>query len=285
MIRSVLLPLSDGPWAGAARDYAFWLARKDGCRIHAVAVIDVKAFEIPVMGTPDGFMPSVVTPPITESQALLDEMTALAKERLERFAQECGARNVPCSTDTRTGIPGEIIAREAVSHDMVVMSRCGYTRTAAAEQRLDPLVPQVIRGSVRPVLVTGQSFPERGEVDRVLVAYDGSGHAARALTAAAELAGRPGVNCTLVTVAASEDAGRETLAPAEAYLYRHGVSPQKHVAVGSRPSEMICELVAASGAQILVMGAYGHRPVREMLFGSTTERVLSHCAVAVVLQS
>jgi nucleotide-binding universal stress UspA family protein len=102
---------------------------------------------------------------------------------------------------------------------------------------------------------------------------------------AAELSARPGVNCTIVTIAPSEDAGREILGPAEAYLHRHGIAPQRHVAAGSKPSEMICELVATSGAQILVMGAYGHRPVREMLFGSTTERVLSHCGVAVVLQS
>jgi nucleotide-binding universal stress UspA family protein len=133
--------------------------------------------------------------------------------------------------------------------------------------------------------VTGQKFPDGGAVNRILVAYDGSGHAARALTVAAALSARPGVSCTLVTIASSEDAGREILDPAEAYLCRHGVSPQRHVAVGSRPSEMICELVTSSAAQILIMGAYGHRPVREMLFGSTTERVLSHCSVAVVLQS
>jgi nucleotide-binding universal stress UspA family protein len=285
MIRSILLPLADGPLVDTAREYAYWLARKDGGRIHGLAVIDIKSFEIPVMGTPDGFMPSVVTPPIAESQSLLEEMAALAKERLERFATDCGARGIACSTETRTGIPGELIAREAVAHDIVVMSRSGYSRGTTSEARLDPLVPQVIRGSIRPVLVSGRHLEPQAGVRNVLVAYDGSGHAARALAVAAELGGRPGITCSLVTVATTEESGLDTLAPAEAYLRGHGVSPRKQVAIGSKASEMICELMSAAAADLLIMGAYGHRPVREILFGSTTERVLSHCSAAVVLQS
>jgi nucleotide-binding universal stress UspA family protein len=284
MIRSILLPLSDGPLAAGARDYAFWLARQDGSLVHALAVIDIKAFEIPVMGTPDGFMPSVVTPPIAESQTLLDEMVTMAKGRLEQLAGECAAKNIRCTTDVQTGIPGEIIGTAAVAHDIVVMARSGYTRAAGPENKLDPLVTQVIRASVRPVLVAGRNVPE-GTTPNILVAYDGSGHASRALAIAAELGTRPGTACKLVTVALSEDTGLEILAPAESYLYHHGVNVQKKVVQASRPADVICDLVAAAPADILVMGAYGHRPMREMLFGSTTERVLSHCGAAVVLQS
>lgn len=284
MIRSILLPIGEGPLSSIAREYAFWLAKKDGSRIHALAVIDVKTFEIPVLGTPDGFMPSVVTPPITESQSLLSEMTVLARERLETIARECTARSIPCSTDIKTGIPGELIARAATAHDIVIMSRSGYTRAPSGDGRLDPLVSQVIRGSIRPVLVSGQKF-QAGETLNLLVAFDGSIHAGRVLAVAAELGKRPGVRCTLVTIAATEEAGKETQAPAEEYLYHHGVTPQKQVILGARPSEVICELVAKAQADILIMGAYGHRPMREMLFGSTTERVLSHCAATVILQS
>ena len=285
MIRSILLPVAEGPLAASARDNAFWLARQDGSLIHAVAVIDIKAFEIPVMGTPDGFMPSVVTPPIAESQTLLDEMVTLAKGRLEELARACAARDVPCTTDVQTGMPGELIGRAAVAHDIVVMARSGYTRASGPENKLDPLVTQVIRASVRPVLVAGRNLLAGYETRNILVAYDGSGHAARALAIAAELGARPGAGCKVVTVAASEEAGLEILGPAEAYLYHHGVNPQKKVVQGTKPADLLCDLVASAPADILVMGAYGHRPMREMLFGSTTERVLSHCWATVVLQS
>lgn len=285
MIRSILLPLSEGPPAAAARDYAFWLAKKEGSCIKALAVIDIKTFEIPVLGTPDGFMPSVVTPPMAESQSLMAELTSLARERLEQFAGESERANIRCSTETRMGLPGEVIARQAIAHDIVVMCRGGYARAAVPEGRMDPLVSEVIRGSIRPVLVAGTSFPGSGEVSRIVVAFDGSSHAARALPVAAELGARSGVECTVLTVSSSEEAGQALIEPAEAFLYHHGLAPKRRVVLGSRASDLICEVAADMRADMLIMGAYGHAPVREMLFGSTTERVLSHCGTTVVLQS
>jgi nucleotide-binding universal stress UspA family protein len=86
-------------------------------------------------------------------------------------------------------------------------------------------------------------------------------------------------------VAFSQEAGLEVIEPAEAFLYHHGLVPRKHVIVGTKASELICEVAASMRADVLVMGAYGHSPVREVIFGSTTERVLSHCGTTVVLQS
>jgi nucleotide-binding universal stress UspA family protein len=277
--------LADFQVAASAREYAFWLARKDTSHVHVLAVIDVKAFEIPVMGTPDGFMPSVVTPPLQESQTLLDDLTATAKEHLDQFARECVSRGLHCSTEIRTGIPGEVIAREAVAHDIVIMSRSGYARSSTSEKKVESIVSHVIRGSIRPVMVVGDTFPPEGEIRNILVAFDGSIHAGRALRIAAELCFRSGARCGLVTVAGSEDAGLETLIPAEAYLHHHKINLQKQVIVGTKASEVICDLVTETKADVLVMGAYGHSPIREVLFGSTTERVLNHCGSTVILQS
>jgi nucleotide-binding universal stress UspA family protein len=285
MIRSILIALAEAPYDASARNYAFWLARKEGSHVHALAVIDIAAFEVPVMGTPDGFMPSVVTPPLKESRSLMNDLMAVAKERLDQFAGQCASRGIPSSTVTKTGIPGEVISRVAVAHDIVVLSRTGYNRVASAQETVDAIVAPVIRGSVRPVLVAGSEFREGSDIRNILVAYDGSAHAARALLVAAELAARPGVDCTLVTVAHTEDLGREVLAPAEAFLFHHGVTPQKQVIVSSKPSDVICGLVTSGKVDIVIMGAYGHSPIREVLFGSTTERVLAHCAANVILQS
>src|SRR5438876_12004984 len=95
MIQSILLPLVEGPLAETAKSYAFWLARKESGHIHGLAVVDLKSFEIPVLGTPDGFMPSVVFPPQQESQSLLAEMTALARERLRRTFRGKSVQTLP----------------------------------------------------------------------------------------------------------------------------------------------------------------------------------------------
>jgi nucleotide-binding universal stress UspA family protein len=285
MLASILLPLAEWPHGARAQDYAFWLAKKGG-HIQALDVIDVKSFEISVLGTADGFMPSVVSPPVAETQALLEDLTRLAKERLDRFARACKEKGLSCATEIKSGIPGDVIVREALAHDIIVMSRAGYARVPKSDDRsVDPLVSSVIRGSIRPVLVAGKEFPATGAVKSLMVAFDGSVHAARALTVAAELSAGYGIECTLATISSSEEAGLETLAPAEAFLYHHGVTPKKKVVIGSKPSEQLCDIVDAAGAEILIMGAYGHSPIREMFFGSTTERVLSHCEATVILQS
>jgi nucleotide-binding universal stress UspA family protein len=285
VIRSILLALAEPPYDASAKNCALWLARKAGSHVHALSVIDIAAFEVPVLGTPDGFMPSVVPPPIRDSQALLNELTARANERLAQFAKQCASRNLSSSTEIKTGIPGEIIGRAAVAHDIVVVSRTGYNRIANARETIDSLVAPVIRNSVRPVLVAGIEFKEESDIHDILVAYDGSTHAARALLVAAELAARPAVNCALVTVAQSEELGKEILVPAEAFLSHHGIVPRRQVVISTKPSEVICGLVASGGADIVIMGAYGHSPIREVLFGSTTERILAHCAANVILQS
>jgi nucleotide-binding universal stress UspA family protein len=285
MIRSILLALAEAPHDASAKNYAFWLAKKENSHIHALVVIDIAAFETPVLGTADGLMPSVVTPPLKESQSLMNDLMTMARERLDEFSTQCASKGVSSSTEVKTGIPGEVISRTGIAHDIVLISRTGYNRVANAQETVDALVAPVIRNSVRPVLVAGSEFREESEIQNILIAYDGSIHAARALLVAAELAARPGVNCTLITVAHSEEIGGDILAPAEAFLFHHGVEPRKKVVVRSKPSTVICELVESGRVDIVIMGAYGHSPIREVLFGSTTERILSHCATNVILQS
>jgi nucleotide-binding universal stress UspA family protein len=285
MIRSILLALAEAPGDLDAKNYAFWLARKEGSHVHAIAVVDITAFEIPMIGSPDGFMPSVVPHSFRESQSLMDEMSTKCRKRLDLFADQCGARGISCSTETMTGIPADVISRSAVAHDIVIISRSGYNPSANTKETIDSLVAPVIRSSVRPVLVAGTEFREESEIRNILVAYDGSSHSARALQVAAELAARSGVNCRLITIAPLEEAGWEILIPAEAFLAHHGVIPDKQGVVSSKPSSVISDLVVSESVDLLIMGAYGHSPIREVLFGSTTERVLAHCSTNVILQS
>jgi nucleotide-binding universal stress UspA family protein len=283
MICSILLALAEPPYDASAKNYAFWLAKKEGSHVHALAVVDITAFEIPVLNSVDGMMPAA-TPLFAESQALTRELIASAQEHLDLFAGQCADRGISFSSDIKTGIPEDVISSMAIAHDIVVISRSGY-RHIQSQNDVDSSIAPVIRNSVRPVLVAGSEFKEEGNIHKILVAYDGSMHAARALPAAAELAARSGVQCTLVTVASSEEQGEEILSPAESFLYHHGIVARKKIMLSSKPSEEICRMAASGGADLLVMGAYGHNQIREAIFGSTTERILSHCGINVVFQS
>jgi nucleotide-binding universal stress UspA family protein len=236
------------------------------------------------MNSADGMMPTITTTSFVEGRAFTDELVALARERMDLFAGQCADRGISFSSDIKVGIPEDVISAMAIAHDVVVISRGGY-RHIQSQNYVDSAIAPIIRNSVRPVLVAGSEFREESNIHKILVAYDGSMHAARALPAAAELAARPGVQCTLVTVATSEEQGQEILASAEAFLQHHGVDSNKKIIINSKPSEEICKLAASGDADLLVMGAYGHSQIREAIFGSTTERILAHCGINVILQS
>ena len=285
MIRSILFAFAEDPYNSGAKNFAFWLSSKAGSHIHALSIIDIAAFEVAVMGSPDGFMPQVMTPPVKESRQLMKELNESAAAGLDAFSAQCSARGISISTEIKSGIPGELIGKSAAAHDILVVSRAGYDRFASQSDLLDSNIGQIIRNSVRPVLVAGREFDDDGEVRSIAVAYDGSKHAAQSLLVATELASRPGVNCRLINIAASQEEGEEVLAPAEAFLRHHGIVPTKQVVVHAKPSEVICDLASGKDVDLLIMGAYGRRAIREVLFGSTTEKVLAHSSVNVLLQS
>lgn len=285
MIRSILLALANGPGDDSAKNSAFWLARKEESHVHGLAVIDITAFEIPMIGSPDGFMPSVVPHSFRESQDLMQEMNSKCRQRLDRFADQCAARGISCSTETSTGIPPDTIRHAGIAHDIIVVSRSGYGSGADAKEAVDALVAPVIRNSVRPVLVAGTEFSEESDIRNILVAYDGSQHSARALSVAAELGSRPGTHCTLLSVVPTEDAGPEIVSPAESFLEHHGIAVDTRIEISAKPSAVVSDYVLSGKVDLLIMGAYGHSPIREVIFGSTTEQILSHCTISVILQS
>jgi nucleotide-binding universal stress UspA family protein len=53
--------------------------------------------------------------------------------------------------------------------------------------------------------------------------------------------------------------------------------------LAGRPDEVISRMVTETGADLLVMGAYGHGVLRNMIFGSVTSTLLRECKVPVLI--
>ncbi len=79
--------------------------------------------------------------------------------------------------------------------------------------------------------------------------------------------------------------GEEPGADVATFLARHGVK----VTVDRLPSEnhstadVLRRHAVDTDAQMLVMGAYGHGPTRELVFGGATRTVLKHMSTPVLL--
>jgi len=169
--------------------------------------------------------------------------------------------------------------------DLVVIGQ----PTPAAE-RDDDLPPgfagQVVLGLGRPVLLVpyAGTFPEIGR--RVLVAWNASREAARAVCDALPLLRNADIVQVLaVDPARAGDHGEVPGADIALYLARHGVKASAAQASGRGTGigEQILSRAADLSADLIVMGGYGHSRVRELVLGGVTRTLLESMTVPVLM--
>jgi nucleotide-binding universal stress UspA family protein len=117
----------------------------------------------------------------------------------------------------------------------------------------------------------------------ILVAWNGSREAARAVHDALpflHVAKR-------LTLCAVGDEPATSLEAAAAMLWRHGLAVRSH-RVGEpdgNAGEVLLAQCSAQGADLLVMGAYGHTRLRELVFGGATRHMLREATLPVLFGS
>jgi nucleotide-binding universal stress UspA family protein len=150
-----------------------------------------------------------------------------------------------------------------------------------------PHPERVTLSSGRPILVVPYAghFEQVGR--RVLVAWNASREAARAVADAMPLL----ANAEAVTVMAvdpqSGPDGHGDLPGADIALHlaRHGVAAQIERTVSAEVpiGEVLLSRAADLGADLLVMGAYGHSRVHELLLGGATRSILASMTIPVLM--
>ncbi|MEE8562117.1 MAG: universal stress protein [Alphaproteobacteria bacterium] len=145
----------------------------------------------------------------------------------------------------------------------------------------------VVLSAGRPVLVVPRvgTYPSVGK--RVMVAWDGSLPAARAVNDALPIL-RRAEKVNVITVYrhdVSADAGRETGERICRHLARHGIAArsQRFRANGIGTGDLILSRAADDGVDLIVMGAYGHARWRELVLGGVTLHMLKHMTVPVLM--
>ena len=116
----------------------------------------------------------------------------------------------------------------------------------------------------------------------VAIAWNGSVEATRALLGALPLLKQAAL-LHVLTVPGAGTADEQAAALA-AYLAWHELSVQQH-ALYPETSVGVALLAKAKelGADLLVMGGYGHSRVRELIFGGATRHVLHHYDLPVLI--
>ena len=277
MIKSILYCTDGSDYANVAGDYAIACATKFGARITALHVMDIRLLEGPLLADLSG---SIGAQPY---EALLPQLQAMQKQRagliLEAVADRCRKAGVPFETVQRTGSLTDVIVEEEKRSELVVLGQRGE-HAQWLGQFMGSSVERVVRRSIKPCLVTPSVYRE---IKQVLAAYDGSANSSRSLEVAIEFARTLELPLTIAHVAATAPDGDDVLLTDAVRMAKdHGLSPRAVTLVGEAERQIL-DFVRREQQDLIVMGAYGHTRIRELVLGSTTSQVIRRSEVPVLL--
>lgn len=219
------------------------------------------------------------------AQALADaEQEARAagestRERLEnRFARLDMANEVRMLQDTAGMLPTRA-TREARCADLFVATR-PYALNRDTEW-VD-LVQTVLFGSGRALLLVPPGTHPQGEIRTVLVAWQDTREAARALREALPIIERA---TRTVVVLVDPDTSRDPEAAVMRHLARHTTRAEAvSIAAGERSTaEVLLEQARDVSADLVVMGGYGHSRLTEWIMGGVTVDMLTFCPEPILM--
>ncbi len=269
MIKRILVPTDGSDSSAVGEHYAIALAKKHRATLLGLHVIDIKFLEGPILRD---ISASLGTAPYVNYQGNISLILGeRGKTALESFEKKCRQAGVECETTQTTGIVIKNIIEKSELADLVVMG-AGGEHTEWLDGLIGSTTEAVARRAKRPILVTRTDTPGS---KKFVIAYDASQHAREALQIAADIGVEWGAELDVLVIG-RRDKTQRRVAEAKAYLDAHELQNVSYIEKEDDPSEGIVAYVTESSADLLVMGAYGHTKVRELVVGSTTSYALNH---------
>ena len=286
MFQSVLVPLTGFDSDKAALETAYLAGRLFGAHIACLWVRPNPAhFSV-------GAMESYFVNDAAAAKFLAEEELRTEAARLA-FAEFCenrqvmlaeappGTKGVSAASRELVGNAVETTLAQARSHDLVVLAR------APRESHLGMRgIGAILIGSGRPVLLATEHVPENLAAT-IAVAWKDAPESARALAVSMPFIEK----AEQVFVLAADDEGAKPGAATESAervattLRWNGLRAEARYVVpgGQTLAEALIGAASACGADLLVMGAYGHSRVQELVFGGVTRHVLAASPLPVLM--
>jgi nucleotide-binding universal stress UspA family protein len=273
MIKDILVNLGLGE-KDRAGNFAVSVAEAFSAHVLAVAF----AYEPEIPGTVMGGIP----PEFLDAQRTQAENQARAEiERFQKVASRAGISSETRMFNANVGRAASDLGRMARRFDLAVL---GQT------QRDDPTPVETVNETVlfdsgRPVLFVPFIQTQGLKLDRVMLCWDGSRAATRAIADSMPLLHKAG---TVEIVIVGDKPSRSDEIPGAdlgAHLARHGlkVEVKRLTAVDIDVASMLLSYAADSDADMMVMGGYGHSRLREFVLGGVTRALLESMTVPVLM--
>jgi nucleotide-binding universal stress UspA family protein len=274
MIKDLIVNVTTGDSRDAAGPFAISIAEAFGAHLAGIAF----AYEPVIPPTVMGSIPA----------SLIDEQRAdnekIATDALAKF--DAAAKRAGVSFESR--VIGASLAGAADRFGAMARRFDVSVIGQAEPDKVSPeelIVEGALFGSGRPVVIV--PYIQKGGItlDRVMVCWDASRNAARAIADAMPFLER--AKTIDVVIVASERPKSDELPGADIgqHLARHGlkVEVKRIVATDTDVANTILSHAADSSADFIVMGGYGHSRLREFILGGATRGILTSMTVPALM--
>jgi nucleotide-binding universal stress UspA family protein len=202
----------------------------------------------------------------------------VGKAKIKAATRPAAKRESSVSFREETGLSDYWVESLGRINDLTVVRRPRNSSDVVASS----VAESALMGTGRPVLLAPATMP-RNVGTSVAIAWNGSIEASKAVASAMPFLLRAK---TVTAISVVEEGGQDhNLDELVAYLHWHGVRA-KASPVKSRGGDVGKALTSAASrakADLLVMGAYTHSRMREMILGGVTDHVLHEAKIPVLL--
>jgi nucleotide-binding universal stress UspA family protein len=214
------------------------------------------------------------------------EEKELAQEAHRKFEDALSRHGVKGEWRTAGGFPSEEAAVHVRYVDLAILGQLDSSVRGAV---MPPLLPEDVALSAgRPILITPVSWTPRKIGSRIVIAWNAGREAARAVNDAIPLLTK--ADSVIVLVINPEKRimsphGEEPGADIALHLARHNIKAEVDVTVSDEadPTDILHSKIRELGADLMVMGAYGHSRTRELVLGGFTRDLLQRMEVPVFM--
>ena len=257
------------------------LARQHGARVTAFCPLDLVGSPRPPLELV-GYGEAMLTDQETVQPSLVAERAEQAETAFRAGLAEAGLTGTWLSGDAD---PPRTLVRLAHHADLVVIGQPEPENPNFA--RIGDLIEHLLLQAGRPLLLV----PYAGTFDRigsrVLVGWTETREAARAVHDALPLLAEA-EQVTALTILDGRHAPAQAEPPAAElarHLQRHGITATaaRTVTDGIANADALLSYACDIGVDLLVMGGYGHSPLRERMLGGVTRSLLQHMTVPVLM--
>ena len=280
MIRRIIVALDPDTETLVATKYAAQIAAEAQAEVTGIAVVDTGSIAASAKGGGIG------------SMYLMDKvkanLTAEARETAQKltesFRESLAAAGHAAQTRIEEGVPLERIMEDMNYQDVLVMGRTPHFFYSHPKEMRTTL-REIVGNVVGPVLVVPEAHQE---IERVLIAFDGSPASVRAMRGFLYL--KPFgteliVDLVNVHGRGERDGSQLVLQHARGYCEAHGFSVNALSVQGPDPSAEILAAAERLGSNLLVAGAHFVTPLSKLAFGSTTATLMARVNVPMWLES